>query len=485
MEDWKEKAEEFVREMRSKNTEEIVSELRANKNMILGVFLVLGLAMGSAMGYRYWSVTICVLIKGVVEVQKQREKRKNDLPDVTINNQTSTDESSFVTRLRMLDDAEWALLTSGPPMEISTREFTLPSGKQVTGYRFEVLRPNVDATMVIKTLGDRSNWDKIDPNLEKVTQSKQNPAVFKIETRRIAMVSPRVAYVSYHVEEHETKHYVGFMGVQTEDFEPSSKIEATVWIDATIVERMAEGCRCVYYSVMDPKVWMPIPHAVATRIVSTRLENLEVLVRDQMAGTSGQDEHPNVSAPKALCATTLNHASWRSVSQEDFITMWQGSTKDTIRIRGSMFLKGNPVLLQKLVSLPTLQYELLPWLVKSDTLKSHGGIRYAEEVWRLPSPYFGTTTRKHSIRHYEAAEVDERLVVAMRSSESNRPGKLPNQVKVLPSGWVINSLSSSSNQSHVEFVIQFSYSDMPNSEYVSAWVRRRVQRMLEELRRLS
>ena len=468
--------------------EENVRELTTHRLVrpILGAVLVL--VFGLATGW-YRSVSLCVLSLCVVSAQHQRESKKKGLRDVTIKKEApKSNESTFVARLRMLYNAEWTSLSRGPPMDVSTRDFTLPSGKRVTGYRYEVLRPNVDASMILKTLGDRSNWGKIDPNLAKVTMSKHNPTVFKFETHRIAVVAPRVAYVSSHTEEHDTKHYVGFMGVQTDEFGRTTTIEATVWIDATIVEQTAEGCRCVYFSVMDPNVWVPIPHTLATRIVCTRLANLESLA--QGVATCGKDDEDDdeddeeLAAPEALCASTLNHASWRSVSQEDFITMWEGRTKGVVRIRGSMILKGNAVLLQKLVSLPSLQYELASWLSKSDTVKSHGGIRYAEEVWRLPSPFFGTTTRKHSIRYYDPVQVDDRVVVAMRSSESNRPGH-PNQVEVLPSGWVINSLGHSSDQSHVEFVIQFSYQDMPASEYVSAWGRRRVQRMLQQLRRLS
>lgn len=428
-------------------------------------------------------VTLCLvaMMGGVGYVAGQPHRRPpTQVKDVAPPQPREQEEKeAFASRMRTLLNAEWTALSSDSRMKILTRDVTMPSGRVVTGYRFEVVRDNVDAENVVEALCNTANWEKIDPNLERVTESQQTPGLYQVETRRVAVVSPRVGYVSFHREEDDSRTYVGFMGASSGDFNPISKTEATIWLDGTMVESTETGCRCVYFSVMDPNLWVPIPHAVATNIVIVRLQNLEKIVR---ANHSPPPTELACSPPTALCACAQSHGSWRSVSHEDSITMWQG-TGDGVRIRGSMFIKAQPRLLQKLVSLPSLQYELMPWLVKSDTIQTHGSIRYTNELWRVPSPYFGFTTRGHSVRHYDAVEIDDTIIVAMSSSSSEH---LENRLCLQPSGWIINYLGEEAPQCHVEFILQLSYTNMPTpNDAVLLWGRRRVQQMLQQLRLLS
>ena len=374
---------------------------------------------------------------------------------------TSNGQYSFVARLLSLEGMAWESLAPVGTSSVSTRTITVGGkgkgkGKAVTSYRFELQHPSPIET-VVSTLCSVEKWDAIDENIRCVTPSASTPGVFCIETHRIAVIAPRVAYVEFHQEERNGRQFVGFKGTtRPADHEPSSRVEAIVWIDGAILSPTEDGCKCIYFSVVDPSMWLPVPHAVATRIVQSRLSNVASLCSGGNPCTS------TVSAQETLHALLLTHEAWRTNRHVDGITLWDGHSEEPyVLVRASTVVATHAAFACKLLSMPAMQYELLPWLSQSNSFQSapDTGARCADEVWRLPSQWVGYTARKGRVNHGEPVHVEGDAVLAWWSPKRSDPSAT--EFALRPSGCVITPLGD--RDCHIELILHLTYGCMPRN----------------------
>ena len=373
-------------------------------------------------------------------------------------------EASDSNRLQLRAEAllatpTWQTISKDGGYHFQTTTVPGKTNPQRKAYRLDLEQ---DGTLeeLMTVLRDSNQWSKIDSALAKLVPSRNHANTYQMQTRRVGPVGPRVLRVENVEVELGPQHVlVGFCDALRHDFAKVSMTEASVWIDASVVEQISERkCRVTMLLSIELHLWVAVPDALVRFQLNDRIRHLKRLYE---VGTAPIPTTPlfDLEAPsKSLYDLYRDQASWAFASHQNDVYLCEPNTKDRVGVKASMYVQASPALCANVLWNDAMRFELFPWVEQSVTATgSTANQRVSDDHLCFGTAWTGSDQQTIDLRlQHRRCRTKAGAVLITQSTEASTATKAQ-----MLCGWIIEAATP--RMCHVTWVLQLRFDGMNRS----------------------